>query len=123
MLKNLPRVIPPARRLLELTILGLAALLASAQGPASRDAAPVSAGKRSGKPFDAKFADITVSAGVAMKAVYGGDSDKKYILEANGPGGAMVDVDGDGRLDLFIGNGRTIEADVAGATSKLFRNL
>ncbi len=94
-----------------------------AQGPATRDAAPVAAGKRSGKPFDAKLIDIAAAAGLGMKSVYGGEATKKYILEANGPGVAMVDVDGDGKLDLFVGNGRTLEGDVEGATSKLFRNL
>ncbi|MEZ5391441.1 MAG: VCBS repeat-containing protein [Bryobacterales bacterium] len=109
-----------------LRILACAAAMSAAlaQGPATRNAAPVAAAKRSGKPFDAKLVDIAASAGLAsMKSVYGGDKTKKFILEANGPGAAMVDVDGDGKIDLFVGNGRTLEGEVEGATSKLFRNL
>ena len=102
---------------------GFLAVSLLAQGPATRDAAPVAAGKRSGRPFDAKLTDIAPQAGLAMKSVYGGEKAKKYILEANGPGAAVVDVDGDGKFDLFIGNGRTLEGEVEGATSKLYRNL
>ena len=110
---------------LVLGLIGCGLLCSSllAQGPATRDAAPVSAGKRSGRPFDAKFTDVSAQAGLAMQSVYGGEKAKKYIVEANGPGAAMLDVDGDGRLDLFVGNGRTLEGEVEGATSKLYRNL
>ena len=108
---------------LRLVILTTAAIGLLAQGPATRNASPVAAGKRSGRPFEAKFTDIAAQAGLTMKSVYGSDKVKKYILEANGPGAALVDVDGDDKVDLFVGNGRTLEGEVDGATSKLYRNL
>ncbi len=111
------------RTLFRLFALALCAVCLLAQGPATRNAAPVAAGKRSDRPFDAKLVDIAAQAGLRMKSVYGGEKAKKYILEANGPGAAMADVDGDSKLDLFVGNGRTLEGAVEGATAKLFRNL
>lgn len=93
-----------------------------AQGQATQRASAVSSGKRSDKPFLAKFVDAAPAAGLDMRFVYGDAKSKQYIMEANGSGVAWVDYDGDGRLDAFLVNGSTFDAPDAKAVSRLFRN-
>lgn len=93
-----------------------------AQGPATRNAAAVVAGKQSGEPFHAKFVDVAADAGLDLRFVYGDEKSKQYIMEVNGSGVAWVDYDGDDLLDAFLVNGSTFDADPAEATSKLYRN-
>lgn len=85
--------------------------------PASRNAA-------SGKPFLAKFIDIAAEASPSMRFASGNETNKKYIIEANGTGVAFVDYDNDGRLDLFMVNGSRLEGYGEGkaSTNHLYRN-
>ena len=41
--------------------------------------------------------------------VYGGKETNKYLLETTGCGVAVLDIDGDGWLDIFVVNGTTLE--------------
>jgi hypothetical protein len=58
------------------------------------------------------FEDVTDAAGLSGFRHVSGSSDKAYILEALGSGVAMLDLDGDGLLDIYLVNGGTL--DVAG---------
>lgn len=58
-----------------------------------------------GGSFRADFLDIAPIAGLTAANVYGGVSQKDYILETTGNGVAIFDYDGDGRNDIFVANG------------------
>jgi hypothetical protein len=54
------------------------------------------------------FVDVATKVGVTLMNICGGAS-KDYIVEANGNGGAFVDYDNDGDMDIVIVNGSTID--------------
>src|SRR5947199_5756689 len=58
-----------------------------------------------GPLFRANFHDVAASAGLKAQNVYGGLTNKDFILETTGNGVAILDYDGDGRNDLFLVNG------------------
>src|SRR6478736_4706879 len=77
------------------------------------------------------FADVASQAGLTTPSVYGGISRKRFIIETNGAGVALLDLDGDGWLDAFVLNGtrlkegsREDQAWPAGQspTARLYRN-
>src|SRR5947208_5892895 len=105
-------------------VLFAAAVWLAAQGIATRNAPPAPRGTASGKPFLAKFSDIAAQAGLSMRFTFGGETAKKYIVEANGTGVAFVDYDNDGRLDIFLVNGSRLEGygDGEAPTNHLYRN-
>ncbi|MPZ16879.1 MAG: CRTAC1 family protein [Luteitalea sp.] len=76
-------------------------------------------------PFDVRFVDIAVEAGLTARNVSGNPSRKQYIVEAVGNGVALFDYDNDGRLDIFLANGSTLDnsVDAAAETHRLYRNL
>jgi hypothetical protein len=84
-----------------LMTLGGTSIAAGQQGTATRSAAPVAAGKPSGKPFRSRFTDVAAEAGLNIQFVFGDDAEKRYLIEANGGGVAFVDFDGDGWLDVL----------------------
>jgi enediyne biosynthesis protein E4 len=55
-----------------------------------------------------RFTNIAAEAGIQPEIRCGGP-EKKWIPEANGTGAAWLDYDNDGRLDLLIVNGSTLE--------------
>jgi hypothetical protein len=57
-----------------------------------------------------------------MVTVFGGKTEKKYIIETTGTGVAIIDYDNDGYPDIFIVNGTTLDAKSNASTSKLFHN-
>ena len=57
---------------------------------------------------DVQFTDITQSAGIDFKHENSA-TPNKYLIETMGGGVAMLDVDNDGRLDLFFTNGARID--------------
>lgn len=96
-----------------------------AQGVATRNAPPATPAKASGKSFLAKFTDIAAPSGLSMRFTSGNEVSKKYIIEANGTGVAVIDYDNDGKLDLFMVNGSRLEGygDGQAPTNHLYRNL
>jgi hypothetical protein len=92
------------------------------QGVASRGVTPQPRGKPSGLPFHAKFVDVAAEAGLTGVTVYGPLDRKDYILETIGCGAALVDVDGDGWLDVLVLSGSRLDDPPQDATSRLYRN-
>ncbi len=63
------------------------------------------------------FDDITEAAGLDLQLGAGGDAlHKTSILEVNGSGAALVDLDADGLLDIVFIQGNTHEGLVAGSS-------
>ena len=67
------------------------------------------------------FVDVTESAGLTHRTVFGGADTNKYILETTGTGVAFLDYDNDGILDLFFTNGTTLDSSTSEARSHLYR--
>ncbi len=106
-------------------VMSLAAVSAAemrGQGVASRGVRSQPRGRPSGLPFAARFKDVAPSAGLVHPTVYGSARDPRYILETIGCGAAFLDYDGDGWLDVFVLNGRTVEGVPEGATNRLYKN-
>jgi hypothetical protein len=82
----------------------------------TRGVKPAPRPKFSGRPWPVTFTDVASRAGLTTPVVYGEEYVKKYIVEANGPGIAFCDFDGDGWLDIFLPNGlrRAGDPPVAG---------
>jgi hypothetical protein len=93
-----------------------------AQGVSTHTAKPVARQAPSGRPFDARFVDVSSAAGLHAPTIYGGVESKKYILESTGCGCAFVDYDNDGWMDLFLLSGTRLEGAPAGATNRLYKN-
>jgi enediyne biosynthesis protein E4 len=75
-------------------------------------------------PITVDFRDVAEEAGLKAVHVSGGVKEKKYILEATGSGVALFDYDGDGRTDVFLASGTTLDPDPKVApTGHLYRNL
>lgn len=94
------------------------------QGVSTRNAAAVPRRGESGRPFRAKFSNIAAEAGLTKRFTSGHETSKRFIIEANGSGVAMIDYDNDGRLDLFMVNGSRLDGfkGAAAPTNHLFRN-
>jgi len=56
------------------------------------------------------FQDITKAAGLSGWSHKMGSPEKKFIVETNGSGVALIDFDNDGWLDIYLLNGSTFEA-------------
>ncbi len=56
------------------------------------------------------FQDIAKEAGLTTWRHHAGTPEKKFILEAKGPGVALLDYDNDGWLDIYFVNGSTFDA-------------
>jgi len=56
------------------------------------------------------FADISKQSNIASWSHVMGTLDKKYILDADGSGVALIDYDNDGWLDIYLVNGSTFDA-------------
>lgn len=67
------------------------------------------------------FRDVTADSGVDFVHVHG-DETRYYFPELTGPGGAFVDYDNDGDLDLFLVQSGQIGAESNVHRSQLFRN-
>lgn len=83
---------------------------------------------RSAVRSELRFVDATEASGVDFVNV-SGSREKNYILELNGGGVALLDYDGDGRVDVFLVNGSRLPpphgAGVGASppTDALYRNL
>lgn len=68
-----------------------------------------------------KLTDVATAVGLRARFVSGGETTKKYIVEANGSGVAFVDYDNDGWDDIFLVNGTQFGDGKAGG-NYLFHN-
>jgi hypothetical protein len=95
--------------------------LAAALGPAMFGAA-ASPTVDTQLPFS--FTNTAREAGLTAITVYGGKDSNRYLLETTGSGVALLDVDADGWLDIFVVNGTVLEGFPAGQapTGHLYRN-
>jgi hypothetical protein len=79
---------------------------------------------RAREAVDFSFTDAAKTAGLNQFTVYGGARTNRYLLETTGCGVAVLDVDGDGWLDVFLVNGTTLQVSQASKapTCHLYRN-
>ncbi|MGH9312384.1 MAG: CRTAC1 family protein [Vicinamibacterales bacterium] len=77
------------------------------------------------------FTDIATRAGLVHPSIYGGVDRKRFIIETNGAGAALIDYDNDGWLDALVLSGTRLEEgarrDITwpsgqAPTSRLYRN-
>ena len=97
-------------------------------GSARREAG---SGQREANTWPVRFTDIAAEAGLVHPSVYGEDDRKRFIIETNGAGTALVDVDRDGLLDALVLSGTRLQPNTraevswapgAGPRSRLYRN-
>ena len=93
-----------------------------AQGVVEHKAKPLARSAPSGRPFDAHFVDVAATAGLKAPVIYGGDTSKKYILEAAGCGCAFLDYDNDGWMDIFLLTGARLGETSPEAVTRLYKN-
>ena len=91
----------------------LAACLLAADGVGGSDQGPGFA-----------FRALPPDAGLGGVTTFGGRTANRYLLETTGAGIALIDYDGDGRLDIFQVNGATLEGAPKGKEPRpyLYRN-
>jgi hypothetical protein len=94
-------------------------------------AIPPGSAQDSPSPWPVTFSDIGKSAGLVHPSLYGGIDRKRLIIETNGAGVALADVDRDGWLDALVLSGtRLAEGSRAderyregeAPTNRLYRN-
>ena len=90
--------------------------------PPTLEAPPAPAGAAVG----VRFVDRTEASGLAAFQHRSGTPEKRYVVETTGSGVALWDFDRDGRLDVYLVNGSTIDALLQAAPAPraaLFRNV
>ncbi len=96
--------------------------MALAQGVSSRNLKALPRGKPSGLPYLSRLTDIAAEAGLHHETIYGGLTQKNYIIETVGCGVAFLDYDNDGWLDIFMLCGTRTDASAPDATNRLYKN-
>ena len=74
-----------------------------------------------GRATTLRFTDVTAESGLAATMTSGG-LPSGQILEVKGGGLALLDVDRDGDLDVFMPNGASLASPFRGPGARLFRN-
>ena len=64
--------------------------------------------------LDYGFSDIAQTAGLLVRNYFGGEQNKRFILETTGCGVAFFDYDNDSWLDIFLVNGSRLEGFPSG---------
>jgi hypothetical protein len=102
---------------------GVWVTLAGAQGMGSvkRPVRTIPTIETSLPPVTVDYRDLAEEAGLTALNVSGGADRKKYLLETTGSGVAIVDVDNDGLMDVFVVNATVLDG-ASSATSHLYRN-
>ena len=75
-------------------------------------------------PSPVRFTDVTAECGLNF-LMHSGSRVKNYIIESKGGGGAFLDYDGDGWLDIYLINGSRLKGypdPAAAPTNALYRN-
>jgi len=87
--------------------------------------------RRVSAPWDVTFTDVAERAGLREPIVYGGLDRKRFIIETNGAGVALIDYDNDGWLDAFTLSGTRLKdgareeespSPASAPTNRLYRN-
>jgi enediyne biosynthesis protein E4 len=82
-------------------------------------------------PWSVSFTDVAAKAGLVHPSIYGGVDRKRFIIETNGAGAALVDYDNDGWLDALVLSGTRLEEGARrpvawshgeAPTNRLYRN-
>ncbi|HEV2021646.1 MAG TPA: CRTAC1 family protein, partial [Terriglobales bacterium] len=86
---------------------------------------PAAWGQKTSRPThpSIQFQDVTRASGIDFHLTCGGP-EKRYIMESLCGGGAFLDYDNNGWLDIFLANGSTVSDLHHGAQPnfKLYRN-
>ena len=90
-------------------LLAAVAAATAQMSPPTRAVPPASPNAARGVSFE----DVTARAGLGTFRHQSGSPDKSYIIEALGSGVAMLDLDADGWLDVYLVNGGTLDVDGA----------
>ncbi|MSR41112.1 MAG: CRTAC1 family protein [Phycisphaerales bacterium] len=69
-----------------------------------------------------RFTDVSAASGLALVIPCTGNYDATEILEAKGTGLALIDLEGDGDLDLILPNGASMDDVARGPGARVFRN-
>jgi enediyne biosynthesis protein E4 len=100
----------------------LASLYGQVQGMASRTVKASPRAKASGRPFHARFTDVSKQAGLKEIVVAGHTDRCDYINETMSCGVAFLDFDNDGWLDIFVLSGSRFGDPPANASNRLYKN-
>jgi hypothetical protein len=110
-----------ARRIAILALLGLISLPIACGWHGSTTTSVPASGEEDGP---ALFRNITAASGIDFRYRNGSEAGHLSILESLGGGVALLDFDGDQRLDLFLPGGGLFEGRmIRGLPCKLYRNL
>ena len=102
----------------------LARLAGQGMASPARKPRPVARIESDLPPIGVDFKDVAEQAGLTAVNVSGTEDRKRYILETSGTGVALFDYDNDGRVDIFMPNGTTIDPSGGDQpTGHLYRNL
>ncbi|HMI53809.1 MAG TPA: CRTAC1 family protein [Candidatus Saccharimonadales bacterium] len=86
----------------------LASPYAGAQEPAERMTSPTSSVQSETRAERPAFTDVTELLGIRFEYLASHTS-RKYLIETMGSGVALFDYDNDGRLDIFVVNGASLD--------------